>query len=486
MRLQNTTELTSHGNIEGRRHILEMLDAGATACDPYNNTRDLIQLNGTVLTIGGLDFEASGDPQTGVDTYDIRQFDHIYVVAAGKGVYRVVQAIEDALGDYLTGGEMICKHGDVFALKKVHATFGNHPTPDEGCVQGCRRIVELAKMVTEKDLVFTVIANGGSSLLTLPVEGVSLEDVIEVTRLCQIELGLITPLLNCIRNHIDQLKGGKLARIFSKAKLVNIAVEDINHQDMGPVQDFNYLMHHGNWLHNMPEGSTFQDALDVLSKNNVTNRCPKSILKVLEAACAENETVKYDEYQNFDYRVFGVMPQCRNFVRAIEAKAQELGYIPAVLAKHMNIHAADMGEFLAAMGNCIEQGDSFFEAPATLIVQGEMIVAKGNNNGIGGRNQECVLSACRQIRGSKRILCASIDTDGTDGPGGFCQEGAPACFSGGVVDGTSYDLACQKGIDIDAALREHNTTFALYNMGDAVSMSQGVSVGDILICIVTK
>lgn len=486
MRLKNIPELIRHGNIEGRRHILEMLDAGAAACDPYNNTRDLIRLDGTTLSIGGIDFEATGDPQTGIDTYDIRQFDHIYVVAAGKGVYRVVQAIEDVLGDYLTGGEMICKHGDMFALKKVHATFGNHPTPDEGCIEGCRRIVDLARTVTEKDLVLTVIANGGSSLLTLPVEGVSLEDVIEVTRLCQIELGLITPLLNCIRNHIDQLKGGKLARIFSRAKLINIAVEDINHQDMGPVQDFDYLMHHGNWLHNMPEGSSFQDALDVLNENHVLDRCPKSILKVLKDGSAENETVKYDEYKSFDYRVYGVMPQCRNFVYAIEAKAREFGYMPCVLAKHMNVHAADMGEFLAAMGNCIEQGDSCFKAPVALIIQGEMIVAKGSNNGVGGRNQECVLSACRQIRGSKRIVCASVDTDGTDGPGGFCQEGAPTCFSGGVVDGTSYDFACQQGVDVDAALREHNTTYALYKMGDAIVMSQGISVGDILICIVTE
>ncbi len=486
MRLLNFKELTNHGHIQGRQDTLAMLDAGVTACDPYYNTLDLIRLDGYELSIGHPDFEATGDPDSGIDKYDIRAFEHIYVVGAGKGVYRVVQALEHILGQWLTDGEIICKHGDSADMKTVHVTFGNHPTPDAGCVEGCLRIVSLAEKVTEKDLVFTVIANGGSSLLTLPIDGVSLQDVIDITRICQIECGMPTEHLNIIRNHIDKLKGGKLARMFSKAKQVSIAVEDINHQDMGPVQDFDYLMHHGIWLHNMPEGSSFSDALKVLEDYGVKEKCPKSILGALECGTSENETVKYAEYRNYDARVFGVMPQCRSFTSAIEEKAHELGYSSAVLAKHMNPHASDMGEILSALGNCVEQGDSIFSAPVVLIMQGEMLVATGTVHGVGGRNQECALTVSKLIRGSSSIVCACVDTDGTDGPGGIDEAGNWFCFSGGIVDGTSYNYAENVGVDVEKALIEHASSNALKRMNDAIIISPGISIGDILLLVVTQ
>jgi glycerate-2-kinase len=87
--------------------------------------------------------------------------------------------------------------------------------------------------------------------------------------------------LNTIRNHIDQLKGGRLARIFNPATMIHIAVEDLNQQDVGRRRDFDYLMHHGTWLHNMPEGSSFSDARTVLKQHNAWERCPSSIRKVL-------------------------------------------------------------------------------------------------------------------------------------------------------------------------------------------------------------
>lgn len=152
MRILNMQDLASHGNIAGRRDILDIIDTGLTASDPYYNTKQLIQLSGDTLTIGNLNFEATGDPQSGIDTYNINDFENIWVVGAGKGVQRVAKAIEDVLGDRLTGGHVICKYGDSVIMERVGVTAANHPTPDANCAVGCRKILEVAEKVTERDL----------------------------------------------------------------------------------------------------------------------------------------------------------------------------------------------------------------------------------------------------------------------------------------------------------------------------------------------
>lgn len=143
-----------------------------------------------------------------------------------------------------------------------------------------------------------------------------------------------------------------------------------------------------------------------------------------------------------------------------------------------------MGAMMANMAKCIESGESTIKAPAALVITGEMIVTVGSSRAVGGRNQEFALGFAERIAGSRRIIGAAADTDGTDGPGGFEQEGAPRCLSGGVVDGYTCDELREKGIDIYEALRTHGTTHALYNSGNAIHASQGVSVNDLVVVLV--
>lgn len=484
MRIINLQDLTSHGNVEGRKAIMEIIEAGLVASDPYYNTKRLIQLSGDVLSIGALDFEAKNDPNSGVDTYNINDFEHIWIVGAGKGVQRVAKAIEDELGSFLTGGHLICKYGDPIIMERVAVTAGRHPTPDANCEAGSLKILEIVGQVTERDLVFTIITNGGSSLMTLPVPGVSLENVAEMTRIMQIELGMPTRLLNRIRNHIDQLKGGKLARLFSKARLINIAGVDLNHADDTGVRDFDYFVRNNCWLHNMPESSTFDDACDVLDLYDAWDRCPMDIRRVLREKNPAYETVRYEEYRTYRARMFGIMPEHESFYKIACERAQQMGYNTYLLADNLTVEASAVGALLANFAKCIESGESTIQAPAVLVLSGEMLVTVGQSREVGGRNQEFALSFASRIEGSTRIVGAAVDTDGTDGPGGFVQKGAPNCFSGGVVDGyTCAELLDQK-IDIHAALRTHATTFALYNTKNAIHAIQGISLNDLVVVLV--
>lgn len=477
--------LLSHGN-SSREDALRVIEAGVRKSDPFYNMRELVRRDGYRLEIGGRDFEATDDPNSGDIIYDVRQFRHIYVVGAGKGVQRLARALEETLGEYLTGGIVICKHGDEPMLEKIEACYGSHPTPDENCVAGSRKILELARRVEADDLVFTLIANGGSSLMTLPLDGIDLEDVVALTQSMQIERGVETVLLNKVRNHVDQLKGGKLARAFSKATAVHIAAADLDTANPGPTQDYANLVARNCWLHNMPDGSTFADARQVLHDYGVWEQCAGSVRRALLEARPEEETVKYSEYRTFHARMFGVMPRNRGILPAAAEKAGELGYHVYRLADALNAEAFAAAEVVAAIACCAEKGESSFSLPAALLLSGEKIVTVGSAGGVGGRNQEFAVAFARKIAGHDRIICASVDTDGTDGPGGYEEEGAPACFAGGIVDGASIAEMRAAGIDVDTAIRTHATSAALWRSGNAINMTQGISLNDLTVILVEK
>lgn len=485
MRILNPSDLTGHGNIKGREDIIKIMETGLCASDPYTNAKKLLRREGNVLYVGNALFEADGDPRSGEERIDLSAVDNIYVVGACKGVQRVALALEEAFGEHLTGGELIAKHGDECILSRIHVTFGAHPTPDEGCVEGCRRIVELSKRVSERDMVFTIFGNGGSSLLTLPVDGVSLEDAKRLTQLMQIEKGVMTHKLNMVRNHIDQLKGGKLTRLFKKAKLIHIIVTDANHHlTEKPRHDYTGLMRDNIWLHNLPEGSTFADAAAVMDEFDAWEQCPKSIVKVIREADPALETAKYEEFKAMDFRVFGIMPDSENFLLAAKSKAIELGYTPMILTRILQAEAREAAKVLCAIAcNATEYGEPV-GAPLALLSTGEMVVTVDKHKGIGGRSQEFALCAATRIAGYKNITAGSADTDGTDGPGGLKLDGAPHCLGGGIVDGYTMQEAAAKGVDVVTALNTHNTSETLWKLDCGMHLTQNISLNDLTVILV--
>ena len=131
-RILNVDALTSHGNVLGRKAIVEILEAGLRAADPYNNTLKLMRIAGHRLIVGHPDLIFPDDPRQHDEIIDLNETDRILVVGAGKGIQRAAKALEDVLGDHLTGGHVIDKHGSPLILEKIGATFGAHPVPDEG------------------------------------------------------------------------------------------------------------------------------------------------------------------------------------------------------------------------------------------------------------------------------------------------------------------------------------------------------------------
>lgn len=480
MRILNMDNLISHGNIRGRKCVAEILEAGMEAADPYYNTKKLFRIKGNKLIVGYRQFEPYGSPQTGKEIFDLTKIGKIFVFGAGKGVQRVAKAIEDVLGAHLTGGHVIDKHGSEVILRKIGVTFGAHPLPDENCLLGCQRILEMSRGLNKEDLVFTIATNGISSLLTLPVPGVSLDDIRQVTRVMQIEHGAPTVELNSIRNHLDMMKGGRISKYFYPARMVHIIAI--------PPGDYDWLLNHNHWLHSLPDCSTFVDAVSTLKKWGAWDEIPNTVKKHLETADPKYETPKNQDFKKMSFRIFGVMPEELGMLPLAQKKAAELGFNPVVLAKDFQVEASQAGFMMAAIAGTVEKENSPFKAPCAIFTTGEALVTVGKEKGIGGRNQEYVLAAALKIAGSKRIVIGAVDSDGTDGPGTQLiktEEKIP-CLAGGIVDGETVAKAEEYGVNLKDELKRHNTSVALWKLKSGVVATPNISLNDLGVTIIMK
>ncbi|MDF1514643.1 MAG: DUF4147 domain-containing protein, partial [Anaerolineae bacterium] len=401
-RITNADSLTSYGNIAGRKDLVEILEAGLQATDPYDPVTQLIHVQDGRLIIHNPAFEPRGAPVSGPEIYDLKKIRHIYVIGAGKGVQRAAKALEDILGDWLTGGHIIDKKGTAVILDRIDVTLGGHPVPDEDGVQGCRQILALTRDLTEDDLVFTLAASGFSSLLTLPVPGINLEDIQNTVRILQIERGMPTDALSPIRNHLDKLKGGRISAYIHPARMIHLLAKD--------PATYDTWIHHNYWVHTFPDHSTFNDAVRILHAWDAWDAVPKSVQEILLKADPAYETVKPETYQKFTYRIYGLLPGEQGLWPSAQKKAAELGYSPVTLALRLDTEACYAGQFVATVARTIEQEGKPFKPPVALFTAGELLVKVGEEKGIGGRNQEYVLSAALKISGSKHIVIGAVDT----------------------------------------------------------------------------
>lgn len=480
-RIQNREALLSTGNVPGRKVMLQILESGLQAADPYANTLKLIRIENGKLIVGNKEFEPIGNPRSGDEVYDLSRIGRIYVLGAGKGIQNVAKAIEDVLGDRLTGGHVIDKKGHPVILKKIGVTLGGHPTPDEDCIQGCERILRLTKDLTEKDLVFTCVGNGVSSLLTLPAPGLSVEDLRQTTMVTQIERGMPTRILNPIRNHLDRMKGGRISGFIHPAQMIHILSIDPG--------EYEQRMQGNYWLHTLPDCTTFQEAVATLKRWDAWEAVPEPVRKHLAKADPGQETLKAKDFAKMSFRIFGLMPGPRQSGKLPAAirKAGELGFKAVMLADELiEIEASQAGIYMAAVAKTIERRGQPFQPPCALFSSGELVVTVGREKGVGGRNQEFALTAALKIAGSENIVMASVDTDGTDGPGFQFSDGVDGipCLAGGIVDGQTVDLAGKRGVDIMEELKRHNTTSALWKLNSGIVATPNISLVDLTVALI--
>jgi len=449
--IRNRDDLLSHGNTEVRRITLDIIDHALDAIDSYKLVRELVCLEGSRLNIGSL-------------TYDLAGIGDIYVLGGGKGASSIAEALEDILGARIKRGLVIEKRGQAQKLDRVDLIEAGHPVPDEEGVKGSEKIVEIADSAKRGDLVFACITGGCSALMTLPAEGIVLEDVKKVTDLL-LMCGAEIQEINAVRKHISRIMGGRLARHIHPAELVSlIVVDEVAGLPWGPT---------------VPDTTTFADALSVLKKYELLEKVPLPVRKHVENADPKQETPKVDDFEREGIKAHNLLLASSGTVcEAARRRAEELGYNSMILSTVLEGESREAGIALAGIAKEVETNGRPLKPPCVLIVGGETTVTITGQPGEGGRNQEFALGASLKIDGSRNIVIASIGTDGTDGP---------TDIAGAVVDGYTVERAKQKRIDVFENLVRHNSSYVFRQLNDAIFTGPtGTNVMDLRLLLVGR
>ncbi len=463
MILKNRDELLRHGNVADRKVVLDVLEAGLAAPDPYENVKKIVRVEGNRLIIGHPEFsQPPGQPPI---EFDLASVGHIYVVGGGKVAQRQAEALEEILGDRISDGQINAKKGDTVRLKRIPVTLAGHPIPDEDSVAGAQRIVEIERRARRGDIVFLCHSGGATALTALPAPGISLADLQTIYRLLYFECGAAMPVANAVRNQLVVLHS-RHPRYVGEATLVQLETTET------PAG----LRVHAYEAPNYGDGG-YRAAIEVLRAYRLWERVPESVRRFLLAADPRYGHLRPEETAGKPWYVFRVMgPEA--MLAAAQQRAAELGIRPVILASSLNdVEARAIGEALGYIATEIELLGQPLAPPSMLILGGELVVTVGDATGCGGRNQEFVLAAATRISGRPHIVIASIDSEGTDGP---------TEFAGGIVDGETAARARAAGFDLTAELANHNSTAVLAALGDLLATGvRGTNVRDLRLIYVS-
>lgn len=365
----------------------------------------------------------------------------LIVLGAGKASAAMARAVEDHWPGEMSG-LVVTRYGYAVPCKRIEIVEASHPVPDAAGLAAAKRIRDIAASAGGGDTVLCLISGGGSSLLALPAEGITLEDKQAVNR-ALLKSGATISEMNCVRRHLSDIKGGRLAALACPAKVVTLLISDVP----------------GNVEADIASGptvadvTTCADALAIVTRYGI--ELPAAVRDTLESG--RGETVKPD-----DPRIAGVethlvaTPQMA--LEAAATIAREAGMPVHILGDSIEGEAGDVGTVLAGIVKQVAKRGQPFAAPCVLLSGGETTVTV-RGHGRGGRNVEFLLSFGVTLDGLADIWALAGDTDGVDG----IEETA-----GAILTPDTLKRAWAAGIKPKQALADNDGHGFFGALGDAV------------------
>lgn len=338
---------------------------------------------------------------------DLEDFDRIFVVGAGKATAPMAKALEDLLGPRLYRGVINVKYGFTEPLSRIKTVEAGHPLPDAEGVRGTAEILRLLEEAGERDLIFSLISGGGSSLLPHPAQGVTLEEKQALTQ-ALLDSGATIREINTVRKHISAAKGGWMAKAASPATVVNLMLSDVVGDPMDAIASGPFV----------PDPSSYAEARDVLRKYKLEHLSKTILDHILDGVSGRIPETPKPADPCFK-RVYSLIVGSNILaLKAAQKKARELGYQAFILSSMLEGEAREIARIHTAIAREILKSANPLSAPACVISGGETTVTI-RGNGLGGRNQEFSLAAAGNLSDlPPRVVILSAGTDGNDGPTG--------------------------------------------------------------------
>ena len=437
----------------------EIMAVAINAVNPYQLVSQYVKKTGSTLIVGD-------------EVINLQSIDRIYVIGFGKASVPMARALLDLLHENVEAAEIVTKSAQFQEAdgyqKKLKVHLGSHPIPSEESIQATRRVMKNFGKLTSKDLVFVLISGGGSALFTDPVPGVSLEDLMEMTKLL-LRCGADIQEINTLRKHLDLVKGGRLARRLDPAQVHTLILSDVvgDRLDMiasGPT---------------VPDPTTYEDALVIVRKYDLRQSMPESILAILEKGRQGEieETLKAGDFQKLNVWNYLVGSNIKAAEAALK-KGQELGFNSMILTSHLVGKTCDVADFLMSIIHSEMAYDHPLRKPACIICGGETTVDV-RGDGLGGRNQDLVLHMVKRIADTTGILFISLGTDGEDGP---------TDAAGAASDAMVYrDGKAVLRSNIETYLDTNNAYNYFKSLGGLIKTgSTGTNVNDLILILLAQ
>ncbi|MGB5451880.1 MAG: glycerate kinase [Sedimenticolaceae bacterium] len=363
------------------------------------------------------------------------------VVGAGKGAAAMARAVEEHWQGPVSG-LVITRYGHGVPLDRIELVEAAHPVPDAAGREAAGRILKMVEGLGKDDLALCLISGGGSALLALPADGISLEDKQAVNK-ALLRSGANIGEMNCVRKHLSKIKGGRLAAAAAPARVVTLLISDVPGDDPSVIASGPTVA----------DPTSFSDALAVLEKYGIEG--PKTVLDHLRNAI--DETPKPGDPRL--KRAESVMlATAQDALEAAAAKAEAAGYRPVILGNSIEGESRDVALVHAGIAQQIVKHGQPASAPCVLLSGGETTVTV-RGQGRGGRDAEFLLALAVALDGHPRIHAIACDTDGIDGT----EDNA-----GAILTPTTLKRANQIGLNAKERLANNDGYEFFSALGDLV------------------
>jgi glycerate 2-kinase len=320
-------------------------------------------------------------------------------------------------------GIAITRYGHGLPTQRIRVIEAGHPIPDEAGEAAAREILQTVKALGPDDLLLALLSGGGSSLLSLPAQGIAISALKALTQQL-LRSGATIQEMNTVRKHLSAIHGGRLAAA-SKAPVVALIISDVTGDDpthiaSGPCA---------------PDPTTSEHAAKVLAKYGIA------------APGRFSETPKPGDpvFARVANRVVATA------YRSLEAAAEvfrKQGVRPVILGDTITGEAREVGRQMAQLARRTS-------GPAALISGGECTVTLEGEGGRGGRCSEFLLSLGIELEGAGNVWAIAADTDGIDGS----EDNAGAMLAPDSMN---------RGPDAKAMLARHDSYGFFSALGDLV------------------
>ena len=449
-----------HRGYKSLNLALSTIECSLRYMDPKRLINKTIKVKGLTLVVR--------DPlQHRVLRMNLKNFDCIYIVGAGKATSKMADTLCKILDGRISGGAINVPYtSNIQINNKLCVTQANHPIPDEAGINGTKKIINILRKTRQSDLVFVLISGGASALMPFPAHGITLSDKQRITHQ-MMSCGASIHEINVVRKHISKVKGGQLIGFVNRGCIVislilsDVVGDDIETIASGPT---------------VPDKSTFKDAEMILKKyglwtNKVENRSVITLIsRGLKGTIRDTPKASSSIFDKVHNILIGNNTLlCKKATQYLKSKGLEA----VNLGSSFNGEAKKFGLMLAKLADEVKKPSK----PFAYILGGETTVKlnKIRRNGLGGRNQEAILAAAvkSSFHSTHDITILSMGTDGIDGN---------SKAAGAFATPKTVSLVKQNETETKKYLSSHDSYNALKKMCSLIVTGRtGTNVNDISI-----